>query len=76
MAKKKMVVKKGSLTKLKKEAIKKPNKKTEDKNLKHPIGVIADKGELSLFFKSSALDKAGLYPVSYTHLTLPTNREV
>ncbi|MDD5504627.1 MAG: hypothetical protein PHV77_04870 [Candidatus Omnitrophica bacterium] len=28
---------------------------------KHPIGVIVDKGQLSLFFKSSDLDKTALY---------------
>ena len=41
--------------------LKSPEKKAKDKGLKHPVGVIVDKGELSLFFKSPGLEKAGLY---------------
>ena len=59
--KKRIIVKKDSLVKDKEKAVKKPKKKTEDKSLKYPIGVIADKGQLSLFFKSSAIEKTGLY---------------
>jgi beta-1,2-mannobiose phosphorylase / 1,2-beta-oligomannan phosphorylase len=53
-------VKKG-LTKLQKKTVVKVSKKTEGKTLKHPIGVIAEKGQLSLFFRSVSLGKAGLY---------------
>jgi beta-1,2-mannobiose phosphorylase / 1,2-beta-oligomannan phosphorylase len=61
MERKRTVAKKGCLTKSAVRKIKKPVKKIGDKPLKYPIGVIADKGQLSLFFKSSALKKAGLY---------------
>jgi beta-1,2-mannobiose phosphorylase / 1,2-beta-oligomannan phosphorylase len=36
-------------------------RKITSKSLKHPIGVIAEKGQLALFFKSVALGKVGLY---------------
>jgi beta-1,2-mannobiose phosphorylase / 1,2-beta-oligomannan phosphorylase len=60
MRKKNVIASKKKVTKHKKTPTK-PAKKTKLENLKHPIGVIADKGQLSLFFRSSTLDKAGLY---------------
>ena len=35
-----------------------------------------DTGVVNLFFKDSATGENGYFAVSYTHLTLPTNREV
>jgi beta-1,2-mannobiose phosphorylase / 1,2-beta-oligomannan phosphorylase len=59
--KSKTAVKKSSSIKGKKNVVKRPGKKTEDNNLKNPIGILVDRGQLSLFFKASAIDKAGLY---------------
>ena len=37
---------------------------------------LAVPSQMTLAFRETAGWQAGLYPVSYTHLTLPTNREV
>jgi beta-1,2-mannobiose phosphorylase / 1,2-beta-oligomannan phosphorylase len=44
-----------------KAAVKKVKKEIKKKDPGLPIGVLVDKGQLSLFFKQSAIKKAGLY---------------
>ncbi len=38
-----------------------PEQSVKNEKLKHPVGVVADRGQLSLFFKSNLPDKNALY---------------
>jgi len=60
MLRKRLSIKK-ILSQRRQRTVKKAAVNNKTKPLKHPIGVIADKGQLSLFFKTDSPAKAGLY---------------